>query len=86
MLVPLDGALENPFMFILLNKQWTRTALHRILQENNRNVVVVVVEENNRNVVVVVVEEENNRFYGLKTYINAQHSTSFSVYIPLLRS
>ena len=72
-------------MFILLNKQWTRTALHRILQENNRNVVVVVVEENNRNVVVVVVEE-NNRFYGLKTYINAQHSTSFSVYILLLRS
>ena len=79
-------------MFILLNKQWTRTALHRILQENNRNVVVVVVvvvEENNRNVVVVVVVvvvEENNRFYGLKTYINAQHSTSFSVYILLLRS
>ena len=71
-------------MFILVNKQWTRTALHRILQENNRNVVVVVVvEENNRNVVVV---EENNRFYGLKTYINAQHSTSFSVYILLLRS
>ena len=61
--------------------------MHRILQENNRNVVVVVVEENNRNVVVVVVvEEENNRFYGLKTYINAQHSTSFSVYILLLRS
>ena len=88
MLVPLDGALENPFIFILLNKQWTRTALHRILQENNRNVVVVVVEENNRNVVVVVVVvvEENNRFYGLKTYINAQHSTSFSVYILLLRS
>ena len=25
-------------------------------------------------------------FYGLKTYINAQHSTSFSVYILLLRS
>ena len=76
-------------MFILLNTQWTRTALHRILQENNRNVVVVVVvvvEENNRNVVVVVVVEENNRFYGLKTYINAQHSTSFSVYILLLRS
>ena len=74
-------------MFILLNKQWTRTALHRIRQENNRNVVVVVVEENNRNVVVVVVvEEENNRFYGLKTYINAQHSTSFSVYILLFRS
>ena len=71
-------------MFILVNKQWTRTALHRILQENNRNVVVVVVvEENNRNVVVV---EENNRFYGLKTYINAQHSTSFSVHILLLRS
>ena len=86
MLVPLDGALENPFIFILLNKPWTRTALHRILQENNRNVEVVVVEENNRNVVVVVVEEENNRFYGLKTYINAQHSTSFSVYILLLRS
>ena len=42
--------------------------------------------ENNRNVVVVVVEEENNRFYGLKTYINAQHSTSFSVYISVLRS
>ena len=38
---------ENPFMFILLNKQWTRTALHRILQENNRNVVMMVVEENN---------------------------------------
>ena len=74
-------------MFILLNTQWTRTALHRILQENNRNVVVVVVEENNRNVVVVVVVvEENNRFYGLKTYMNAQHSTSFSVYILLLRS
>ena len=42
--------------------------------------------ENNRNVVVVVVEEENNRFYGLKSYINAQHSTSLSVYILLLRS
>ena len=48
---------ENPFMFILLNKQWTRTALHRILQENNRNVVMMVVEENNWNVVAVVVVE-----------------------------
>ena len=64
-------------------------------------VAVVVVEENNRNVVVVVVvggtiemwwwwswERKTIEFYGLKTYINAQHSTSFSTsfYILLLRS
>ena len=45
-------------------------------RENNRNVVAVV----------VVVEGKQLKFYGLKTYINAQHSTSFSVYILLLRS
>ena len=56
-----------------------RTRRRRRRKENNRNVVVVV---------VVVLGEENNiiEFYGLKTYINAQHSTSFSVYILLLRS
>ena len=49
------------------------------MKENNRNVVVVVV-------VAVVLGEETIEFCGLKTYINAQHSTSFSVYILLLRS
>ena len=41
--------------------------------------------ENNRNE-----EDEEERktieFYDLKTYINAQHSNLFSVYILLLRS
>ena len=53
-------------------------------------------KENNRNVVVVEVKQlkcgggglgkEKIEFYGLKTYLNAQHSTSFSVYILLMRS
>ena len=57
-------------------------------RENNRNVVAVVVveEENNRNVVAVVVGAKTIELYGLKTYINAQHSSSFSVYILHLRS
>ena len=32
-----------------------------VVEENNRNVVVVAVEENNRNVVVVVVVDKNYR-------------------------
>ena len=61
-------------------------------RENNRKVVVVVVEGNSTNVVVVKTIEmrrrmrENSGIYGLKAYINAQHSSSFSVYILLLRS
>ena len=66
-------------------------------KENNRNVVVVVVEENNRNVAVVLVvvegnninlveKAENNIFMVCQTYINAQNSTFFVVYILLLRS
>ena len=46
-------------------------------KENNRNVVVVV---------VVVFGEENNRILWPENLYNAQHSTSFSVYILLLRS
>ena len=56
-----------------------RRRRRRRMKENNRNVVVVVV-------VAVVLGEETIEFCGLKTYINAQHSTSFSVYILLLRS
>ena len=58
-------------------------------RENYRNVVAVVVVGGGETIEMWwwwSWERKTIEFYGLKTYINAQHSTSFSVYILLLRS